>query len=58
MKSTNVIKFFTALMASLLLSSCTVIGDIFKTGMGVGIFIVIFIIALIGGIILAIGRKK
>jgi hypothetical protein len=28
-------------------TSCEVIGDIFKAGMGVGIFIVIFIIAII-----------
>ncbi|WP_347049536.1 hypothetical protein [Flavobacterium olei] len=28
-------------------TSCEVIGDIFKAGMGVGIFIVIFIIAIV-----------
>ncbi|TDW49077.1 hypothetical protein EV144_103603 [Flavobacterium sp. 270] len=28
-------------------TSCEVIGDIFKAGMGVGIFIVIFIVAII-----------
>jgi len=39
------------------LSSCEVIGGIFKAGMGVGIFIVIAIVAIIVFFI-ARGRKK
>ncbi|WP_166923565.1 hypothetical protein [Flavobacterium poyangense] len=40
------------------LTSCEVIGDIFKAGMGFGIFLVIFIIALIVFLISKfLGRK-
>lgn len=42
----------------LFFTSCEVIGDIFKAGMGFGIFIVIAIIALIIFIISKIGGKK
>jgi hypothetical protein len=38
-----------------MLSGCQVIGDIFKTGVGVGIFIVVFIIILIA---LIVGKAK
>ncbi|SMO76124.1 hypothetical protein [Flavobacterium nitrogenifigens] len=43
-------KILRLLMVFLILfsfTSCEVIGDIFKAGMGFGIFIVIFIIAII-----------
>ncbi|MFA9187463.1 hypothetical protein AAGV33_03790 [Flavobacterium sp. FBOR7N2.3] len=39
-------------------TSCEVIGDIFKAGMGVGIFLVIAVIALIIFVISKIGGKK
>ena len=39
-------------------TSCEVIGDIFKAGMGVGIFLVIAVIAVIIYIISKIGGKK
>ncbi|MBF4518396.1 hypothetical protein IRZ71_18730 [Flavobacterium sp. ANB] len=39
-------------------TSCEVIGDIFKAGMGFGIFIVIFIIAIIIFIFAKIFGKK
>lgn len=42
----------------LFFTSCEVIGDIFKAGMGFGIFIVIAIIAVIIFIISKIGGKK
>ncbi|WP_165571328.1 hypothetical protein [Flavobacterium reichenbachii] len=38
-------------------TSCEVIGDIFKAGMGVGIFIVVFIIAIIIWIFARFFRK-
>lgn len=57
MKTMNPLIFLSLLCISLLLSSCTAIGDIFKTGVGVGIFIVVFVILLIGGIIVAMNRK-
>ena len=43
---------------ALLFSSCSAIEGIFKAGMGVGIFIVIAIIAVIIYIISKIGGKK
>ncbi|MFH6999680.1 hypothetical protein ACHRVZ_17285 [Flavobacterium sp. FlaQc-57] len=39
-------------------TSCEVIGDIFKAGMGFGIFIVIFIVAIIIFIFAKIFGKK
>jgi len=39
-------------------SSCAVVGDIFKAGMGFGIFAVILIIALIIFLISKIGKNK
>ncbi len=39
----------------LTLSSCQIIGDIFKTGVGVGVFLVIGVIALIIFIFAKIG---
>jgi hypothetical protein len=38
-------------------TSCELIGDIFKAGMGVGIFIVIFVIAIIIWIFAKFFRK-
>ncbi len=58
MKNFNLINFLILFGLSISLTSCEAIGDIFKTGVGVGIFIVVFIILLIGGIVLAIGRNK
>jgi Flp pilus assembly protein TadB len=58
MKNITLINVLILFCLTIALTSCEAIGDIFKTGVGVGIFVVIFIIALIGGIILAISRKK
>ena len=58
MKKFNLINFLILFGLTISLTSCEAIGAIFKTGVGVGIFIVVFIILLIGGIILAIGRNK
>ena len=38
------------------LSGCRVIGGIFKAGMGVGIFLVIVVLAIVGGIAALLGR--
>ena len=41
------IGIFAVLMTILTLSSCQVIGDIFKAGVGVGVFMVVAVIALV-----------
>lgn len=48
------------LIISLLLtfSSCAVVGGIFKAGMGVGIFIVVLIIAAIIFVVNRMGKNK
>jgi len=38
-------------------SSCSVVGGIFKTGMGVGIFLVVLVIALIAFFASRMGKK-
>jgi len=45
MKKIAISALFMTLLTTL--SSCSIIGGIFKTGMGVGIFIVVAVIALI-----------
>jgi len=49
--------FLVALML-LTLSSCQVIGDIFKTGVGVGVFLVVAVIGIIIFVIAKIGGSK
>lgn len=39
-------------------SSCEIIGGIFKTGMGVGIFLVVIVVAIVVYIFSRIGRNK
>ena len=46
-----------AAVALLSLSGCQVIGDIFKAGVGVGIFAVVVVIALVGGLVALVSRK-
>ena len=58
MKNYLIPKLFALLFIMALLNSCTVVGGIFKAGMGVGIFIVVAIIALIIFLIARIGNKK
>jgi hypothetical protein len=52
-------RFFIAFVSAFLLtlSSCSVIGDIFKTGVGVGIFLVIFVVGIIIYFVSRIGGK-
>ena len=53
-------KLVTLLLISMLttLSSCAVVGGIFKAGMGLGIFIVVAVIVLIIFLISKLGKKK
>lgn len=44
-------------LIAVLFTSCEIIGDIFQAGMGVGIFLVIAVIALIFFVIAKIGGK-
>lgn len=46
-----------ALLVTTLISGCEVIGGIFEAGVGVGVFIVIFIIGLIIFLITRMGKK-
>lgn len=57
MRIQQIISICSVLLISLFLSSCSVIGGIFKAGMGFGIFIVLLIIAIIVFIIMRGSRK-
>jgi hypothetical protein len=46
-----------AAVVLLSLSGCQVIGDIFKAGVGVGIFAVVALVAIVGGIVAMVSRK-
>jgi len=52
--------FIIVLLLSILLSlsGCEIIGGIFKTGMGVGIFIAVIVVALVLFIISKLGKNK
>jgi len=52
------IAVFTLLIISLTVSSCSVIGEIFKAGMSFGIFIVVAIIVVVILLFLRFGKKK
>ncbi len=54
---TKSIFYSIALMTTMLLSSCELIGDIFKTGVYAGIFIVIAVIVLIIWLFRAVFRR-
>jgi len=54
----KVLKLSLMLMVLFSLTSCEVIGGIFKAGMGVGIFIVIAVIAVIIFIISKLSGRK
>ena len=49
---------FTLLIMSLMVSSCSAIGEIFKAGMSFGIFIVVAIIVVVILLFLKFGKKK
>jgi len=52
--------FITALLISIMtiFSSCSVIGDIFKAGIGVGVFLVVFVVAIIVYFVLRMRKSK
>jgi ABC-type enterochelin transport system permease subunit len=53
---TSVFLLLTALLMSV--TSCEIIGGIFKAGMGVGIFLVLAVVGLIVFLIIRMRRKK
>lgn len=53
----NSIIISMSLIISLLFTSCSVIGDIFSVGMSFGIFITLFIIAIIIYVLVRMTRK-
>ncbi len=56
MKKQVINTFFIALLTTL--SGCSVIGGIFKAGMGVGIFVVIIVIGIVIYLISRFGKNK
>ncbi len=55
MKKLHIFSVFALLLS---LSSCQVIGDIFKTGVGVGVFLVLAAIALVIFIVAKVSGGK
>jgi len=59
MKNSHLIKILPLLILTFSLSSCEVVGAIFKTGVGIGIFVTVSVLIIIGIIIAVIrGRSK
>jgi len=56
-KTYRVFAVLALIVIFLTVSSCSVIGDIFKAGMGFGIFIVVAIIVVIVIVILRLSKK-
>ena len=52
------IQVFLVAFALLTLNSCQVIGGIFKTGVGVGVFLVVAVIAIVIFIVAKLGGGK
>lgn len=57
MKKSTLFTAFILFLLSSMLSSCTVVGGIFKAGMGFGIFIVVVIIVVIAVIVIRVNKK-
>ena len=57
MKKSTLFTAFILFLLSSMLSSCAVVGGIFKTGMGFGIFIVVVIIVVIAVIVMRVNKK-
>ena len=51
----KVVLFVASFFAAYLLTGCEVIGGIFKAGMGVGIFVIVAVVALV---LYLIGRSR
>ena len=58
MKKTTALTMVGLLALCVYLSSCSVIGGIFKLGMGFGIFLVLLVIALIIFFVTRMGKGK
>lgn len=58
MKTSKFFNLILALFLGLSVSSCSIIGGIFKTGVGVGIFLTVTVIVLIIALILRLGRRR
>ena len=52
------LQIFLVTLLVLTLSSCQVIGDIFKTGVGVGVFLVVAVIGIVIFAVAKIGGGK
>ncbi len=53
----NVLHSIALLILVMLLNSCEAIGDIFKAGMGVGIFLVLAVVGIIIFFVMRAGKK-
>ncbi len=53
----KILIFALLFMALLILTGCSVIADIFRAGMGVGIFLVVLVIALVIWVIYKIRKR-
>ena len=58
MKTSKIYNLIAIAFLALSVSSCSVVGGIFKTGMGVGIFIAVAVIVLILVLVLRAGKKS
>ena len=58
MKNSKRQLILTLAVLSIILSSCSVIGGIFKAGMGFGIFLVIIVVAAIVLLIMRSGKNN
>lgn len=56
MKKQVINTFFIAILTTL--SGCSVVGGIFKAGMGVGIFVVVIVIGIVIYLITRIGKNR
>jgi len=57
MKTSKIYNLIVIAFLALSVSSCSVIGGIFKTGMGVGIFISVIVVVIIVVLLLKAGKR-
>lgn len=57
MKQRNLFTLIALIAVTVYMSSCSVIGGIFKMGMGFGIFLVVLVVALIGFLVMRSSNK-
>ncbi|CAN5901103.1 hypothetical protein BH11BAC7_BH11BAC7_15630 [soil metagenome] len=56
-RATKILSALVLLLLSMSMSSCAVVGGIFKAGMGVGIFLVVLVIVVVIVLIVRSGKK-